>query len=1274
MAGENRWITAVALLVMGLVVFLGMLSSRSAWARDAKKTRVMSQVTSESPTKTGHGSGSAFDRAAAARMLKEVEQQAETACSREDLEAVVATYQDLLKLVENGPNSVSTADICLQLGRCNLYLSHYEEAATYLNRALRLFTSQDHKNGKAKALAILVVVKLKLGQLDDAADAIAQVLRTCDGRGTTGNQAGCFEYLADIAQERSDFNQPGECPSQRRSERGETDSSAGAIRFLNQTGRLFRENGMQDKAEHLGEQSLAIARQVQNRKWEASALEDLAQVFKDRGQYDRAFVRYLKALSICEALNDRPAQAQLMNKLGRVVLVQGRTEEAKSFHEKALQFARANGDLKGEAVSLGGLGSVYQATGEYAKAADCHEKALEIFRNSDNATGESYTLDNLGNLHMHSGRYAQAAKCYEQSLAIRRKIGYRKGEAISLNELGVLYQAWGQPDKALTYLEQSLEISRRIGDVKGEATSLNAFGEVYRTRGQFDKALEYFDKALEIRRRIGDVKAEAESLNNVGNVYRAWGQYDKALECYDKSVHISKKVGDAKGEAESLNNLGRVLQSWGRYDKALECYQKSLNITHKIGDVRGEAASLKSMGIVSAALDQHEQAARYYEQALEIEKGVGVSTSLTNALLAQLYLDQGDIQKAEEFVRQANKTIPKARLLLLKSDFRGAKKLYQGLLKDAEQNQHWANLFVAHTGLGMAMEGLREYTGAEAQYRQAIKLTEKERDRLASGDREGYFDVRVRGMCRTAPYEGMARVLVMTNQPARAFTISELSKARAFAEAIARKPSKTSLDVPEEVRTRSRELAERASDLESRREKAVRYGDRELLEYLQTQIAQIERDIRTYRKSLRETFPVYAATRYPTRALPLKESAVRKDEWVLSYDATDSGLLIYLVHGKQVVRAVLKPIKQKAVEDMVRKFRSPLVLEATDNHQQKMDKLRSFDFVTGKKLGDLLLGDVLSDLPPHVPVIVIPDDSLSDLPFEMLVLNDKGKIQERAGIPCTVDTDFFGDRNPVSYYQSVTALTLARTFGTHEIAGNKLLVVADPVTDPHDERVTAEVMSKVVTMKESRARDDTISLLYGGSESHPVRLPQTRELAAHLAKINHLSEVMMGFDASKQKFLKDVGPRLTEFKHIVFATHGSYGSTERGIKEPVLCLTLIPWGTDGLLRMSEVMGLKLNADLVALTACQSGLGKKVPGEGIMGMGRAFQYAGARSVLMSLWSVQATASTRLVETFYQKLMEGRDKLESLTLARKDIRQNGYDHPFFWAGLILAGETH
>jgi len=170
------------------------------------------------------------------------------------------------------------------------------------------------------------------------------------------------------------------------------------------------------------------------------------------------------------------------------------------------------------------------------------------------------------------------------------------------------------------------------------------------------------------------------------------------------------------------------------------------------------------------------------------------------------------------------------------------------------------------------------------------------------------------------------------------------------------------------------------------------------------------------------------------------------------------------------------------------------------------------------------------------------------------------------------------------------------------------------------------------------------------------------------------AHVCKGLDATKDNFLQNIKPTLKKYDKIVFATHGYFGKDLAPIMEPVLVLTLVPPGTDGFLRMTEVMGLNMNADIVALTACQTGLGKKISGEGTMGMGRAFQYAGARSVLMSLWSVHEVATMNLIKSFFRNMKEGRNKSEALAVARSEIRNNGFDHPFFWAGFILVGEPH
>ncbi|MFC1836597.1 CHAT domain-containing protein, partial [Thermodesulfobacteriota bacterium] len=188
------------------------------------------------------------------------------------------------------------------------------------------------------------------------------------------------------------------------------------------------------------------------------------------------------------------------------------------------------------------------------------------------------------------------------------------------------------------------------------------------------------------------------------------------------------------------------------------------------------------------------------------------------------------------------------------------------------------------------------------------------------------------------------------------------------------------------------------------------------------------------------------------------------------------------------------------------------------------------------------------------------------------------------------------------------------------------------------------------------------------------RVEITRKLGEYIKKIEpKLTDLYVGKEASKPT-LRELP--LDQYGSIVFATHGYFGTELPGVQEPVLVLTLVdqPKDRDGFLRMSEVMGLKLNAGTVALTACKSGVGRRVSGEGTMGMGRAFQYAGARSVLMSLWSVAADSSIDMMESFFKHVKDGKSRLEALRTARKEVRENGFDHPFFWAPFILVGEVN
>jgi CHAT domain-containing protein/Tfp pilus assembly protein PilF len=863
-----------------------------------------------------------------------------------------------------------------------------------------------------------------------------------------------------------------------------------------------------------------------------------------------------------------------------------------------------------------------------------------------------------------------AVEKYEEALNIFRKVGDAKGEGKTLFALGYVYSHLGQYDKAAQYYEQSLAIKRELKDRRGEGITLGNLGIVYQDWGQYAKAVEYYEKALAIKRELKDRSGEWHTLNqNLGIVYQDWGQYAKAVEYYEKALAISLEIKDRSCEEKSLTNLGIVYQDWGQHAKAVEYYERALAISLEIKDRLCEGSLLMGLGNIYAHRGEKLRGLANFQKGLNIYQEIGFPVDTPKKLFGDLYLDIGDLENAEPLLKQMNYDSSLGRLSLLKMNYPSARNFYESLLKSAEQKRNVDDLFTAYTGLGTAYEEMGDNNKAEECFLKAVDLTEDLRSILPWSQRETFFDQRINGFRGTAPYDGLARVRVKMNKPLEAFRDWEYTKSQKIAQTMSMWSESTSFDIPPDVLTKDRELNDQHAALKKVRQKAYRKSNQEVISVAEHQVKEMDGKLQTHIKTLREKYPLFAATKYP-QPMDLSQSDLKDNEWVLAYHLTDSGIIVYLSHGKNLVKGLFKPIARKEVDDLVRKFRNPMELSSGDSLSEK---LTTFDFTSGKKLSDLLLADILPDLPTDAPLIIVPDGSLGVVPFEMLVLNDGGKIVTENKKAQTTGAEFFGDRNPISYYQSITALTLARTLGKHQKAGEKTLAMVDPVFSADDPRLVKVAKQERDKLLANLPTDLTMSIQTESGLTFP-RLPLTAQLGESLKNADQQqTDLYEGLNVKKTALLdKD----LTPYKSLVFATHGYFGKDLPGIQEPVLVMSLLdqPKGQDGFLRLSEVMGLKLNCDIAALTACQTGLGRHISGEGTMGMGRAFQYAGAKSVLMSLWSVSETASVNLVENFFKHLKEGKSKLESLKLAREDIRKAGYDHPFYWAPFILVGEVN
>jgi CHAT domain-containing protein len=471
--------------------------------------------------------------------------------------------------------------------------------------------------------------------------------------------------------------------------------------------------------------------------------------------------------------------------------------------------------------------------------------------------------------------------------------------------------------------------------------------------------------------------------------------------------------------------------------------------------------------------------------------------------------------------------------------------------------------------------------------------------------------------------------------------------------------------LPPELKDKEESLVKTISSLRKQRQELSRDKMPETFALLVTEIQKAEEELKAFVEMLWACHSTYAAARYP-RPIAVKDASLNPEEYILVFDVLGEGVSVHLLRGKGVERSVFVPWDAKDITKQVSAFRKGF----------EQARLKEFDPDLGAALYDLLLRQILERVPRGAALTIIPDGDLALLPFEALVAEGKAhwKKGNRGDVPEGVT--YLGDLFEINYHHSLTALTISRTIGKINDRGVQFLVVADPVFDMNEDRAQAVGAIQIA----QQDRDYYFNLMTTIEESGTrrfrfERLPETGRLARNLKEIyGNGVDMLTGLEATKQHLMTRVAPRLEQYGWIVFATHGLASERVPGIGEPFLALTMVPTGTDGFLRMSDVMGLKMKADVVALTACQTGIGTQVSGEGILSMGRSFQYAGAASVLMSLWSVAEESSVILVEEFFRQVKLGKPKLEALKAARNSIRQQGFEHPFFWAAFILVGEVN
>ncbi|MEW6601351.1 MAG: CHAT domain-containing protein, partial [Nitrospirota bacterium] len=296
--------------------------------------------------------------------------------------------------------------------------------------------------------------------------------------------------------------------------------------------------------------------------------------------------------------------------------------------------------------------------------------------------------------------------------------------------------------------------------------------------------------------------------------------------------------------------------------------------------------------------------------------------------------------------------------------------------------------------------------------------------------------------------------------------------------------------------------------------------------------------------------------------------------------------------------------------------------------------------------------------------------------FDALVIKETGDVK---------DSLYVGDRYSISYYQSATVLALKRSLNDRE-PEKTLFALGNPVFSGDDPRYGAWKKKQegpvLASLDKYSFRGLAIKSKWGktteadttGSKVEFRPLPETETEVKGIAKIMGVlprpPDVLLSVMANETNLRT---AQLDKYRYIHFATHASLPGMVQGINEPFILLSQVENTVpdDGFLTLSEVMGLTLNADAVVLSACVTGVGKEMEGEGVANFARAFQHAGAKSVVVSLWEVASDPAAEYMKLFYGYLNAGKGRIDALRLARSEIKTK-YPDPFYWAVFILHGE--
>lgn len=888
-----------------------------------------------------------------------------------------------------------------------------------------------------------------------------------------------------------------------------------------------------------------------------------------------------------------------------------------------------------------GLGYLYRTRGDADKALQYLNKAAELSNGAWEVEEQHYFL------YYDTDRLTLALDTLRRMLRSAEQEGDREREGIALGRLGLTEADIGNYYAALPALRRSIDLVHDLGDYNNEQIFRANLGLVYLYLGKYGDALDQCREALRIARELSLPRSAGRNLGLIAGIHAEMADYQQAIEAYTGSIESARKVMDRPSEADQLASLSLVHGALGDHERGLKLVKEALAIAADLKNPWLEGRFQEILGTMLAGLDRRKEAIDAYNRGFRIASKIGdrLGAATRLAYASELEAATGRSLDAQQGLERALKEAQAIGARIIEGriwndlglvrfnsgNSQGAREAYQhGLALGRETNMPEV-VWRANAGLSRVSRTQGRFTQAAAQNRAAIDAIERIRGRLGTEeDKAGFLEDKIEVYRRQiALLVSLGRGSPSNPYSSEAFQYAERARARAFLDSIAEPHLALQPAAEPALASRQREIEARLSQLQARRiaEDSKGAGDPTRKRQLSSALSDAESEYVALRREIRSSNPSYAAIRYPEPIHLSTAQQLAGDESVIlaySLGASSSYLFAVSQQGWRVVKLPSAAILSKRVEELLQAVAAgPARLSFTNYIVQATALYRD------------LIEPVQPLLSGKRNLIIVPDGALHYLPFAALL--EPEAVTVLGGVS---RLPYLIRRYALSYSPSVSVLKALRERRAPEPDTRKaLLAVAEPVYASSLPLANLPFSGKEV---------DSISRTYTDSEA----------------------TVLKGAAATE----RNVKRLLSDYRVIHFAVHGIVDRQRPYVSGLALTPESSEQGYNGLLQVYEIMGLPIRADLVVLSACETAIGKRMDGEGLLGLTRAFLYAGSASVVASLWNVNDQSSAGLMTRFYEALRSTRMGVsEALRQAQLDTINSEFAHPYYWAPFSLVGES-